>query len=155
MVQSRRRNIPTLRSWGLVQMAKGWTRVEVQGQDERESEAEQHDEEEYDPTTHRRKLKHRKGKVNDEVEWVTILCKKHTRKEAHSLIGCFTAISTQSHHDELLHLIKILCNIDPEYSQIDTHQNSFPHTIYTLTHQYESIIFEMNVLDFQCMIVLM
>ena len=94
----------------------------------------------------------KRKRCNNNHDFITVVRKKRTRKEATSLIAAFSAISTQHHFKELNDLIQSICSSASQQHELS---EANPHIIFALTRQYEHIAMETKVFEFQRLILLM
>src|SRR5882762_9723335 len=99
--------------------------------------------------------KKRKRRNNDPNEWVKVVRKKRTRKEAISLIAAISAISTQRHQGDLMDLINHISNNPDPHPETHPTGSSPPHILFTLARQYDLIALDAKVFDFRRMVLLM
>jgi len=127
------------------------------GEEEEEGEYEDEGEFEVDESAEDERAlpRKRKRRKNDPTEWLTVVRKKRTRKEATSLIASISAISTQRHQGDLIDLINRISNTPNQLPEIHPTGSSPPHVLFALARQYEFIALDTKVFDFRRMILLM
>jgi len=97
----------------------------------------------------------RKRRKNDPAEWLAVVRKKRTKKEATKLINSISSISTQRHQGDLIDFINRISNTPNQLPETHPTSSSPPHILFTLTCQYEFIALDTKVFDFRRMILLM